>query len=81
MKKSLSSLELNQTAQVEWISQEDLRPEYILELIDYGFLPGTEISVLQKYLSQNKIVVQIGRTKLSMRLSDAMHIQVNTNDN
>ena len=62
MKKSLSSLELKQTAQVDLINQDELRPEYIMELIDYGFLPGTEISVLQKYQSQNKIVVQkIGR--------------------
>ena len=80
MKKSLSSLELKQTAQVDLINQDELRPEYIMELIDYGFLPGTEISVLQKYQSQNKIVVQIGRTKLSLRLNDAMYIQVNTNE-
>ncbi|MBL0264614.1 MAG: ferrous iron transport protein A [Leptospiraceae bacterium] len=80
MKKSLSSLELKQTAQVDLINQDELRPEYIMELIDYGFLPGTEISVLQKYQSQNKIVVQIGRTKVSLRLNDAMYIQVNTNE-
>ncbi|HRG48294.1 MAG TPA: FeoA family protein [Leptospiraceae bacterium] len=80
MKKSLSSLQLKQTAQVDLINQDELRPEYIMELIDYGFLPGTEISVLQKYQSQNKIVVQIGRTKVSLRLNDAIHIQVNTND-
>ncbi len=80
MKKSLSSLELKQTAQVDLINQDELRPEYIMELIDYGFLPGTEISVLQKYQSQNKIVVQIGRTQVSLRLNDAMYIQVNTNE-
>ena len=80
MKKSLSSLQLKQTAQVDLINQDELRPEYIMELIDYGFLPGTEISVLQKYQSQNKIVVQIGRTKVSLRLNDAMYIQVNTNE-
>ncbi|MBK6606719.1 MAG: ferrous iron transport protein A [Leptospiraceae bacterium] len=80
MKKSLSSLELKQTAQVDLINQDELRPEYIMELIDYGFLPGTEISVLQKYQSQNKIVVQIGRTKVSLRLNDAMYIQVSTNE-
>ena len=80
MKKILSSLELKQTAQVDLINQDELRPEYIMELIDYGFLPGTEISVLQKYQSQNKIVVQIGRTKVSLRLNDAMYIQVSTNE-
>ena len=80
MKKSLSSLQLKQTAQVDLINQDELRPEYIMELIDYGFLPGTEISVLQKYQSQNKIVVQIGRTQVSLRLNDAMYIQVNTNE-
>ncbi len=81
MKTSLSSLELNKIAQIDFINQDELKAEYILELIDYGFLPGTEIEVLQKYLSQNKIVVQIGRTRLSLRMSDAMHIQVNTNEN
>ena len=81
MKKNLSQLKLNQVAQIDLINQEELIPEYILELIDYGFLPGTEIFVLQKYLSQNKIVVQIGRMKLSLRINDAMHIQVNTSEN
>lgn len=81
MKKSLSSLELNKVAQIDLINQDELKAEYILELIDYGFLPGTEIEVLQKYLSQNKIVVQIGRTHISLRMNDAMHIQVITNEN
>ncbi len=81
MKKSLTSLDLNQTAQIDLINQDELKAEYILELIDYGFLPGTEIEVLQKYQSQNKIVVQIGRTRLSLRMNDAMHILVNTNEN
>jgi Fe2+ transport system protein FeoA len=81
MKKSLSSLGINQIAQIDIINQDELKAEYILELIDYGFLPGTEVEVLQKYLSQNKIVVQIGRTRLSLRMNDAMHIQVNTNEN
>ena len=81
MKKSLSSLDINKVAQIDFINQDELKAEYILELIDYGFLPGTEIEVLQKYLSQNKIVVQIGRTHISLRMNDAMHILVNTNEN
>ncbi|HMV43868.1 MAG TPA: FeoA family protein [Leptospiraceae bacterium] len=81
MLKSLSGIELNQKAIIDSMNQEKLNSDYILELLDFGFLPGTEISVLQKYPSQNKIVVQIGRAHLSLRLNDASFIQVRTNGN
>ncbi len=49
MKKNLTSLELNEVALIDSLNQEKLKAEYVIELIDYGFFPGTEISVLQKY--------------------------------
>lgn len=81
MLQSLSGIELNQKAIIDSMNQEKLKSDYILELLDFGFLPGTEISVLQKYPSQNKIVVQIGRAQLSLRLNDASNIQVRLNGN
>ena len=76
MKKSLTSLELEKIAIIDSLDQEKLKAEYVLELIDYGFLPGTEITLIQKYPSQNKIVVKIGKSHLSLRMNDAEHIQV-----
>ncbi|MBK8394507.1 MAG: ferrous iron transport protein A [Leptospiraceae bacterium] len=81
MKKNLTSLELNEVALIDSLNQEKLKAEYVIELIDYGFFPGTEISVLQKYPSQNKIIVQIGKSHLSLRMDDAEYIQVSVNGN
>jgi len=81
MKKSLTSLNANEVAMIDSLDQDKLKAEYVLELIDYGFLPGIEITLIQKYPSQNKIIVKIGKSHLSLRMNDAEHIQVNTNGN
>jgi ferrous iron transport protein A len=81
MKKNLTSLDLNKAAIIDSINENELKPEYVLELIDYGFLPGTEITVLQRFASLDKVIVQIGRSHLSLRMNDAKYIQVEANEN
>lgn len=80
MNKNLTNLELNKNAIIISLNQDTLKADYILELIDFGFLPGTKINVIQKFPSQNKIIVKIGKVYLSLRMNDAENILVETND-
>lgn len=53
---------------------QDLDRDFRKDLLDYGFLPGTEMQIFEKYKSSEKIVVQISETRIAIRWKDAEKI-------
>jgi Fe2+ transport system protein FeoA len=52
----------------------NLNPDFQKDLMDHGFLPGTKLKIYEKYFSAQKLLVQVGETKLALRISDAENI-------
>lgn len=71
MKGSLFDLEPGQKAKVSRIKEQIGKEGLVRNLLDLGFLPGTEISVLEKYSRQEKMIVEIGLVKLAIRKIEA----------
>ena len=59
---------------IESFDQENLTPEFINELLDFGLLPGNEIVILHK--SQKKILIGIGNAEIAISEKDAKYIHV-----
>ena len=74
--KSLADWHENSHGTIQYLQREQLGVEYSNNLLDFGVLPGSEIAILQKYPSQNKLVIQVSNHKIAIRLSDAQYIMV-----
>lgn len=51
--------------------------EIAVKLLEFGLLPGSEVTVLNKASFNGPIFVQVGTTKLILRRSEAASILVN----
>lgn len=74
---SLADREKNLKSKIESLDEENIEPVILQDLWDQGFLPGAEITVLERYLSQKKIVVLLGdaiTVALPLGLADNIHI-------
>lgn len=59
------------------IDESRMEPGLLRDCWDQGFLPGTEIVLLEKFLSQNKILVQIGsEIRVALPIPIAQYIRV-----
>ncbi|MCB1157395.1 MAG: ferrous iron transport protein A [Leptospiraceae bacterium] len=74
---NLNEMDREESASILSLQKEVLGAEQVNYLLDYGFIPGTEILVLQKIPSHDKLIVKLGRSTIAIRLSDAKYIQVN----
>ncbi|MFB5649794.1 ferrous iron transport protein A [Leptospira wolffii] len=68
---SLFGLESGQSGILSRLKQVSGKEGLLRNLLDMGFLPGTKITVLEKYPKQEKLVVEVGLVKLALRKSEA----------
>ncbi|MCX7998337.1 MAG: ferrous iron transport protein A [Leptospiraceae bacterium] len=53
---------------------EKLGKEFRKDLLDYGLLPGSQITLSKKFPRSEKIIVQLARTKIALHTEDAKKI-------
>ncbi len=51
-----------------------LGKEFRKDLLDYGLIPGTQVTINKKFLSSEKLILELGQTKLAIHLEDAKKI-------
>lgn len=74
--KCLADCHENTNATIQHLQREELGAEYSNNLLDFGFLPGSQVAILHKYPSQNKLIIQVTSNRVAIRLSDAQYIMV-----
>lgn len=72
----LSELEPGSAGIIDSLNQDQLSIQYIHDLLDYGFFPGSKVIVLQKFNSEDKLIARVGQVDLSLRISDADSISL-----
>ena len=58
---------------IDSFDEQNLAPEFINELLDFGLLPGEEITILHK--SQKKILIGAGNAEIAISEKEAKHIK------
>ena len=76
MTKKLIELDENESGIIHSFDEKSLSSVYINDLLDYGFLPGSQIRLIYKSISQNKILVTVGSSEIALRIKDANFIDV-----
>ncbi len=71
MKQLLFELEAGQSGILSDLKKSSGKEKLVRNLLDMGFLPGTKITVLEKYPRQEKLVVELGLVKLALRKMEA----------
>ncbi|TGL61541.1 FeoA family protein [Leptospira sarikeiensis] len=77
MKSKLFELEEGQTGKIIGIKNESGKTGLVRNLLDMGFLPGTQITVLQKFPKQDKMIVKLGLVQLAIRKLEADLLELN----
>ncbi|EKN87487.1 FeoA domain protein [Leptospira interrogans str. 2003000735] len=72
----LNELEKGQEAPIISLLSKPGKEELFRNILDIGLLPGTSVLVLEKYSSQNKMVIRAGEVEIAIRKVEAELIQV-----
>ncbi|EMM73599.1 ferrous iron transport protein A [Leptospira weilii] len=72
----LSELKKGQEASIVSLLPQPGKEELFQNILDIGLLPGTKVLVLEKYLSQKKIVLRAGEVEIAIREGEAELIQI-----
>ncbi len=72
----LNELEKGQEAPIIFLLSKPGKEELFRNILDIGLLPGTFVLVLEKYSSQNKMVIRAGEVEIAIRKVEAELIQV-----
>lgn len=70
---SLFETPVGKTFLIESLDKK-LGKEFRKDLLDYGILPGTIVTVNKKFFSSEKLILELGQTKIALHLEDAKKI-------
>ncbi|TGK05447.1 ferrous iron transport protein A [Leptospira langatensis] len=77
MKTLLFQLEVGESGTISGIKNETGKTGLVRNLFDMGFLPGTQVTVLQKFPEQEKMIVKLGLVHLAIRKLEADLLELN----
>ncbi|TGK00722.1 ferrous iron transport protein A [Leptospira semungkisensis] len=77
MKTLLFQLEAGESGIIARVKNESGKTGLVRNLFDMGFLPGTQVTVLQKFPEQEKMVVKLGLVQLAIRKLEADLLELN----
>lgn len=76
MENTLQELEIKQKGVIGCLDSGYFSREQVNILLDYGFLPGTELEVLYRFPTMDRMIVKFHNHTLAIRLSDAQYISL-----
>ena len=71
--RTLAQIPLHEKTKVLGIVESELKPK----LLEMGLYPGKEVEVLFKAPFGDPIAIRVGEYKMSLRMSDAVMVDVN----